>query len=130
MRGLLLVLAQAFPTLLGGSSSLYAFAISKDSKTASDLPPILYINNAPGLGWVPVGSGVKSVLVPLSGPVPSPPPGNGSIWDVLLATPALSKTVELISANLPSLQKALSLPPDLKKRTGYYTFFAPGTDTT
>lgn len=116
-------LFQAFPTLLENGSSVYAFAISKDTKTAKEFPPILYINNGQGLSWTPVG---KNVLVPLGSLIAPPPPGvNGSIWDVLTSRPELSKTVELLS-KLPDLQAALSSLPDMKKRTGYYTLLAPG----
>eukprot|EP00624_Nannochloropsis_granulata_P001672 evm.model.NODE_1811_length_11247_cov_30.589491.1 len=110
-------------------AALYVYSISKDAATSPALPPILYVNNAQALSWeaVPTPQGGNHYLVPLASPL-TPPPGNGSLWDVLQAHPDFSTTVALITAQLPDFQALLQASPDVVSHKRYHTFFVPNNE--
>lgn len=110
-------------------AALYVYSVSKDAATSPALPSILYVNNAQALSWeaVPTSQGGNHYLVPLASPL-IPPPGNGSLWDVLQAQPDFSTTVALIAAQLPDFQALLQASPDVASHKGYHTFFVPNNE--
>jgi len=117
------------PDVPAAAAALYVYSISKDAATSPTFPPILYVNNAQALSWEPISTtqGGSHYLVPLASPL-TPPPGNGSLWDVLQAQPDFSTTVALISAQLPDFQALLQANPDIFSHKGYHTFFVPNNE--
>jgi uncharacterized surface protein with fasciclin (FAS1) repeats len=111
------------------AAALYVYSISKDAATSPTLPLILYVNNAQALSWEAIFTtqGGSHYLVPLASPL-TPPPGNGSLWDVLQAEPDFSTTVSLITAQLPDFQALLQTSPDVVSHKGYHTFFVPNNE--
>ena len=111
------------------AAALYVYSISKDAATSPTFPPILYVNHAQALSWerIPTTQGRSHYLVPLASPL-TPPPGNGSLWDVLQAQPEFSTTVSLITAQLPDFQALLQASPDVISHKGYHTFFVPNNE--
>lgn len=104
-------------------ANVYVYAISKDASTPASLAPILYVNDAPALGWEALNN--SCYLVPLAKPLTAPPGNDGSLWDVLEAHGEFSTTVGLIAAQLPEFQALLQAPPDVLMHKGYHTLFVP-----
>jgi len=107
-------------------AALYVYSINKDAVTRESLAPILYVNNAEAKSWedLPASPGGSHYLVTLARYL-EPPPGKGSLWDVLQAHENFSTTATLIGTKLPEFQRALEASPDVAGHTGYHTIFVP-----
>lgn len=110
---------QGFSTLLGGYNKIYYFFIKKTTGVSPLFFPIQFLNNANVTTATTVGKG--DVLYTLSALLLPPPPGDGSIMDVLKNNGGFTKLVAYITKT-PEVEAALS---SVDGKT-FFTFFAPG----